>query len=195
MARGRGGDLQTLRNGAYRKVNARSYCDSQAGNRCVLSSVLAKEKESDMSQTNIERFDEVAAKVLTALYERFPQPVGLDPNIIGMMDEHPEQNELGEIIHSEEWHELDLFIHWTAKWLAEEGYLSNRSGMMSSSFTLSAMGIKSLKHVDQPEIGSETLGEKIKNASTEGSRAVTSKLMDQFLSIGATVLTKTMGLD
>lgn len=33
MARRRGGDLQTLRDGAYRKVNARSYWDSggQAG--------------------------------------------------------------------------------------------------------------------------------------------------------------------
>jgi len=148
-----------------------------------------------MSQTNIERFDEVAAKVLTALYEKFPQPLGLDPNVLGMLEEQPKQDSLGHMIYSEEWHELDLFIHWTAKWLAEEGYLSNRSGMMSSSFTLSAMGIKSLKHVDQPEIGSETLGEKIKHASTEGSRAVTSKLMDQFLSIGATVLTKTIGLD
>ncbi|VVM59512.1 hypothetical protein [Pseudomonas fluorescens] len=148
-----------------------------------------------MSQTNIERFDEVAAKVLTALYERFPQPIGLDPNIVGMLNEHPEQNSLGERIFSDDWMELDRFIHWTAKWLAEEGYLSERKGTFSSNFTLSATGFKSMKHVNQPEIGSETLGEKIKNASTEGASAVTSKLMDQFLTIGATVLTKTMGLD
>ncbi|PPA05860.1 hypothetical protein C4E44_01640 [Pseudomonas sp. MWU12-2312b] len=148
-----------------------------------------------MSQTNIDRFDEVAAKVLTALYERFPEPVGLDPNIIGMMKEEPKQGSTGQMIYSEGWLELDRFVHWTAKWLAEEGYLTERKGAFSSNFTLSAIGFKSLKHVAHPEIGSETLGEKIKHASTEGASAVTSKLMDQFLTIGATVLTKTMGLN
>lgn len=145
-----------------------------------------------MTKTNIDQFDEVAAKVLTALYERFPEPTRLNPNIIGMSEESPDRNAVGEFMYSEEWLTLDSFIHWTAKWLADEGYLAER---MRGGYTLSATGLKSMKHVTQPEIGSETLGEKIKQASTEGASAVTSKLMDQFLSIGATVLTKTMGID
>ncbi|WP_342622649.1 hypothetical protein [Pseudomonas alkylphenolica] len=145
-----------------------------------------------MTQTNIDRFDEVAAKVLTAVYERFPEPINLDPNTIGMIEETPELTAYGEFIYSEGWIELDSFIHWTAKWLAEEGYLAERR---ASVYTLSATGFKSMKHVAQPEIGSETLGDKIKHASAEGASATTSKLMDQFLSIGATVLTKTMGID
>jgi hypothetical protein len=145
-----------------------------------------------MPQTNIDRFDEVAAKVLTALYERFPEPTGLNPNIIGMSEEAPDRNAVGELMYSQDWRELDNFIHWTAKWLSEEGYLSERRANL---YTLSATGFKSMKHVAQPEIGSDTLGDKIKLASSEGASAVTSKLMDQFLSIGATVLTKTMGME
>lgn len=148
-----------------------------------------------MEKTNIERFDEVAANILSALYERFPEPTYIDPKILGMSDEEPTQNSLGEVLYSKEWRSLNQFSNNTAKWLAEEGYLSERSSGFYGRYTLSAIGLRSMKHVDQPEIGSVTLGEKIKKASSEGARATTSKLVDQFLAIGAPLITKVMGFD
>ena len=148
-----------------------------------------------MEKTNIERFDEVAANILSALYERFPEPTYIDPAILGMSGEEPTRNELGEVLYSDEWHNLNQFSNHTAKWLAEEGYLSERSSGYYGRYTLSAIGLKSLKHVDQPEIGSVTLGEKIKKASSDGALATTSKLVDQFLAIGAPLITKAMGID
>ena len=148
-----------------------------------------------MEKTNIERFDEVAANILSALYERFPGPTHIDPKILGMSEEEPTRDSTGAVLYSDEWHDLNQFSNNTAKWLAEEGYLSERSSGLYGRYTLSAVGLRSMKHVDQPEIGSVTLGEKIKKASSEGARATTSKLVDQFLAIGAPLLTKAMGLD
>ncbi len=148
-----------------------------------------------MTKSNIERFDEVTAKILTALYETFPEPSYIDIKTLGMSDEQPIRNELGGEIYSDEWNNLDRFAQNSAKWLAEEGYLSARSNGFYSRYTLSAAGLKSMKHVAQPEIGSITLGDQIKKASSEGARATTSKLVDQFLAFGAPLITKAMGLD
>ncbi|WP_434676209.1 hypothetical protein [Pseudomonas sp. D3-10] len=147
-----------------------------------------------MEKTNIERFDEVAAQILAALYEKFPQPTHIDPNVIGALDETPTRNTVGAVFYSKEWEDLRDFSNDTAKWLAEEGYLSERPGRHYSKYTLSAIGLKSLKHVDQPELGSDTLGDKIKKASADGVRATTSKLVEQFFAIGAPLLAKTMGV-
>ena len=147
-----------------------------------------------MEKTNIERFDEVAAQILSALYETFPRPTHIDPKVIGVLDETPTRDDAGGVIYSEEWKELTTFANHTAKWLAEEGYLSERSGRSYSLYTLSAVGLKSLKHVDHPELGADTLGEKIKKASSDGARATTSKLVDQFFAIGAPLLAKAIGV-
>lgn len=148
-----------------------------------------------MDKTNIERFDEVTAKILAALYETFPEPCYIDINALGMTNELPTRNEIGEVLHTDEWHNLDRFAQNSAKWLAEEGYLSARTSGFYGRYTLSAAGLKSMKHVDQPEIGSTTLGEKMKTASSEGGRAAISKLVDQFLALGAPLITKAMGID
>jgi len=148
-----------------------------------------------MEKTNIERFDEVTAKILAALYETFPEPCYIDINALGMTEEQPTRNEIGEELHTDEWHSLDRFAQNAAKWLAEEGYLSSRSSGFYGRYTLSAAGLKSMKHVDQPEIGSATLGDKLKTASAEGTKAATSKLVDQFLALGAPLITKAMGID
>lgn len=143
-----------------------------------------------MSQTNIERFNEVTAKILATLYGSFPEPQYLDPNALGLSSEIPSTNQLGEQIYSDDWREKNNFVRWTAVWLANEGYLSARTGSFNDRYTLSSAGFKSMKQIDTPEIGSPTLGEKIKKASSDGATAVTSKLVDQFLTVGATVLAK-----
>lgn len=159
--------------------------------------VIPKCKRPDraMVNKNIERFDEVSAQILSALYETFPQPIHIDPGVIGAMDETPARNDLGGLIYSNEWRELAVFVHHTAKWLADEGYLSERPYTNYSKYTLSAAGLKSMKHVDQPSLGSDTLGEKIKKASSDGARATTSKLVDQFFAISAPLLVKALGGD
>mgnify|MGYP003600085909 CR=1 FL=1 len=148
-----------------------------------------------MAKTNIERFDEVTAKILAALYETFPEPSYVDIRELGMSDEQPTRNESGQVFYSDEWNDLNRFAQNSAKWLAEEGYLSSRASGIYPRYTLSAAGLKSMRHVDQPEIGSTTLGDQIKKASSEGARATTSKLVDQFLALGAPLITKVMGID
>lgn len=147
-----------------------------------------------MEKTNIQRFDEVAAQILSALYELFPQPTHIDPKVIGVLYEEPDRDEAGGVLYSDEWNELDIFANHTAKWLAEEGYLSERSGRFYPKYTLSAVGLKSLKHVEKPELGAETLGDRLKKASSEGARATTSKLVDQFLVIGGPLLARAIGV-
>ncbi|MNJ50203.1 hypothetical protein D3C77_454660 [compost metagenome] len=148
-----------------------------------------------MGKTNIDRFDEITALILSTLYSRFPEPVFLSPTELGLSEEVPSRDATGGVIYSSEWKELSNFIDHSAYWLAEEGYLSQRPGRFSSRYTLSAAGLKSMKHVDQPEIGNDTLGEKLKKASSEGAKATTSKLVDQFLAVGATLLTKSIGIE
>jgi len=148
-----------------------------------------------MEKSNIERFDEITALILSTLYSRFPEPVLLDPKELGLSDEEPTRDVTGGVIYTSGWRELSDFIEHSAYWLAEEGYLSQRAGRFSSRYTLSAAGLKSMKHVDQPEIGSDTLGEKLKKASSDGTKATTSKLVDQFLAVGASLITKSMGID
>ncbi|MEN8639603.1 hypothetical protein [Pseudomonas sichuanensis] len=148
-----------------------------------------------MEKTNIERFDEVTAMILSALYAKFPEPVQIHPDLFGIPKGAPTVGPFGGVSYGAEWTELRAFAINTARWLAEEGYLSERPGQHYSRYTLSAAGLKSLKHVDQPEIGSDTLGEKLKKASTEGARATTSKLVDQFLAVGASLLTKSIGIE
>lgn len=83
-----------------------------------------------MEKTNIERFDEVAAQILSALYETFPRPTHIDPKVIGVLDETPTRDDAGGVIYSEEWKELTTFANHTAKWLAEEAiYLSGQGGL------------------------------------------------------------------
>ncbi|WP_409264709.1 hypothetical protein [Pseudomonas sp. KCJK9000] len=147
-----------------------------------------------MTRNNIERFDEAAALILTTLYSHFPEPIYLDPNVIGLSREEPQINSQGQDFYSSDWYELDEFIRNSARWLAEEGYLSQRGETISSRYTLSAVGLRALKHVDQPEIGSETLGEKLEKAASETAKATTSMLLDQFLTIGMNVVTKSMGI-
>lgn len=148
-----------------------------------------------MDKSNIERFDEVTAKILAALYETFPEPIYIDINALGMTDELPTRDEAGRVLRTEEWQSLDQFAQNSAKWLAEEGYLSSRPSGFYCRYTLSAAGLKSMKYVDQPEIGSTTLGEKLKSASSVGARTATSKLVDQFLALGAPLITKALGID
>lgn len=148
-----------------------------------------------MEKTNIERFDEITALILSTLYSRFPEPVLLGPKELGLSDEEPTIDAAGCVIFTSDWRELSDFIGHSAYWLAEEGYLSQRSGRFSSRYTLSAAGLKSMKHVDQPEIGSDTLGEKLQRASSEGAKAATSKLVDQFLTLGALVISKSIGIE
>ncbi|MEE1919133.1 hypothetical protein V0R52_22340 [Pseudomonas asiatica] len=148
-----------------------------------------------MKKTNIERFDEVTAMILSALYAKFPEPVHIHPELFGIQKGASTPGPFGGMSYGAEWTEMRVFATDTARWLAEEGYLSERPSRHASRYTLSAAGLKSMKHVDQPEIGSDTLGEKLKKASSNGAKATTSKLVDQFLSIGASLITKSVGLD
>ncbi len=146
-----------------------------------------------MEKTNIERFDEVTAIILSALYAKFPEPVQIHPELFGIQRGEPTPGPLGGMSYGVEWAEMRTFASDTAQWLAEEGYLSERIGRHARRYTLSAIGLNSMKYVDQPQIGSDTLGEKIKKASLVGAKATTSKLVDQFLAVGASLIAKSVG--
>ncbi|WP_146050143.1 hypothetical protein [Pseudomonas syringae] len=149
-----------------------------------------------MESNKMDLFNEVSLRILSALYASFPAPIGLNPAVIGMLEDTSYQNELGAMVHEEEWKNLDQFIKDTARWLANEGYLSHRQdhSRFWSTYTLSSMGLKCLKNVEQPNIGQSTFAEKLKDEGATAAKAAASKFMDQFLAAGATILINAAGL-
>jgi len=144
----------------------------------------------------MDLFNEVSLRIISNLYSSFPEPSHLNPAVIGMLEDTSYQNELGSMVYSEEWTKLDLFIKNTARWLSEEGYLSHRQSHSQfwSTYTLSSLGLKCLKNVEQPNIGESTFGEKLKEEATLATKATASKFMDQFLAAGTAILVKAVDL-
>lgn len=145
-----------------------------------------------MESKRMDLFNEVSLRIISSLYSSFPEPSHLDPAVIGMLEDTSHQNELGDMVYTAEWTQLDQFIRHTARWLSDEGYLSQRNtnGQFWYTYTLSSLGLKCLRNVDQPDIGQPTFGEKLKAEGLSAAKATASKFMEQFLAAGTAVLFK-----
>lgn len=150
-----------------------------------------------MEKSNIERFDEMCAEILGALYESFPFPAELSVN-----GERPDPLKL--YIHDpktgmsqrlgKENKTMDLF-EATAEWLVDAGFISKKPGPGSGSrYILTANGLQSLKHVSQPSITSETLGEQLTTVAKKGVKAAASEIMNQVLNVGTALVLHRIGI-
>ena len=97
---------------------------------------------------NIERFEEIAKKLLIALHESFPAATYLGPTEIGLTSEQPTNDESGRWNASEEWRELDQEVKRAMLWLVEEGFVHDRQYKMSASHVLTAQGFIALEQLD-----------------------------------------------
>ncbi|MGF6202701.1 hypothetical protein [Pseudomonas laurylsulfatiphila] len=149
-----------------------------------------------MAKTNIERFDEMSADILAHLYEAFPIPVGVGPRVVDLTEEVV----LDYDPVSESWvtaGERDAeteFFEATLEWLALSGFISKKSAPVNRPvYTLTAYGLQALKHVPRPELGSETLGEKLSSATKNGAGEIAKEALNQALSIGMQIFSKSLG--
>lgn len=97
---------------------------------------------------NIQRFDEIAKKLLVALYESFPAAAYWGPNDLGLTNEQPTHDQTGRWNASEEWNELDREVKRAMIWLVEEGFVHDRQYKMSASHVLTAQGFIALEQLD-----------------------------------------------
>lgn len=98
--------------------------------------------------SNIERFEEIAKKILIALHQSFPAASYLGPNDLGLTDEQPTRDQLGGRATSDEWDELDREVRRAMLWLVEEGLVHDRRYKMSASHILTSEGFIALERLD-----------------------------------------------
>lgn len=148
-----------------------------------------------MSESNIERFDEITGKIFAHLYQHFPVPTHLEPEIAGVTmqkrvsDPVTEEGYGGvQDLTEIERETVDFFVH-SAKWLAKAGYIdiliSSSTGFID--VTLTAKGLEVLKATPKSLENSETLGQQL-IAATKGGFA------DQIRDLTTSVLKRGVAL-
>lgn len=120
--------------------------------------------------SNIEQFDEYAARIFALLYEAFPVPRDIDAlELSGRpdVDENGMPQEEAEIAIS------------TLHWLREAGYVwyENETGYGALNVVLSAKGLELLKVVPASLEGKTSIGERLRTVATAGSAEVGKKLI------------------
>ena len=160
---------------------------------CPYSKTMARA----MAKTNIERFDEMSADILAFLYDRFPIPEYVSPEVAGfsviVYGDYDHDAGAAVVISGEIDPETDLFKS-TLAWLVHSGFIhEKRSQHFSSQYFLTAYGLQALKHVPKPTLGTETLGEKLSAATKAGTKTAASEILNQALSIGVQLITRQVG--
>lgn len=131
---------------------------------------------------NIEKFDELVARVFEKLYSEFPKQIVLDPCELMDYDAIAYWNDDGEFVDpiSEEDNE---FFSYTLSWLFDSGYLIGKfGGAWNSRMTLSLKGLQLLKSVPSSVESNEPLGEQLKDAVKRGSKDYAANLVRDALS-------------
>ena len=100
-----------------------------------------------MASEHIERFDNVAAKILKALHGEFPAAFYPSPNSIGLTDEEP-VTVSGRREVSEEYEQLSTEIKQTLNFLIDEGFVLDRQYRFGPSHVITARGFKALERID-----------------------------------------------
>ena len=151
-----------------------------------------------MAKTNIERFDEMSADILAFLYDSFPIPKTISPEVSGLSmikyGEYDPFESVAKVISGEVDPETEFF-NSTLDWLVHSGFIRKRTVLVDNhAYVLTSFGLQSLKHVPKPSIGTETLGEKLSSATKAGAKEMAVEAMNQALSIGVQLITRHVGL-
>jgi len=97
---------------------------------------------------NIERFEELAKKILVALYEAFPGTHYPNPKNLGLIDTVPTRDAGGGQVASEEWRELEIELRTILFWLVEQGLVHDRQYRAGASHVLTLQGFAALERLD-----------------------------------------------
>lgn len=163
---------------------------------CYRQNPYSKTMNRAVAKTNIERFDEMSADILAHLYNSFPIPVGVSPEVSGLtVIKYLSFNPVSEEGKTEGEHDPETeFFDASLNWLVHSGFVwSNPRPFGGTTYSLTAYGLQALKHVPRPELGNETLGEKLSSATKSGAGEIAKETLNQALSIGMQALWKGIG--
>ena len=147
-----------------------------------------------MAKTNIERFDEMSACILAFLYDGFPIPEVVEPDVAGLSVIRYgayDPDEGGRQVTSGERDPETEFFNATLEWLVQAGFILKKNAPVNRQvYVLTPYGLQALKHVPKPSLGTETLGEKLSVATKAGTKHAASEILNQALSVGIQLLTR-----
>ncbi|EHK8184076.1 hypothetical protein K2B91_004520 [Salmonella enterica subsp. enterica serovar Enteritidis] len=143
-----------------------------------------------MSQTNIDRFDEIAGRVFADLYVTFPQP-----RMIKLEDYVKEEDPQPGFI--EEWAKREArcdFVADTVTWLKEAGFITagKRTANCVPNAILTPKGLECLKLT--PNSLTSSAGKQLSEAAKSGSIELLKGVTNQVLSVGVALAAHKMGL-
>lgn len=131
-----------------------------------------------MSDSNIERFNDLTAHVLADLYQSFPVPKNLTSGKFGFL-EHPNGEDApGDDIH---------FFMASVRWLGESGYIryAKENTFLFYDAVLTAKGLEALCSMPKSLEPGATLGERLKDAAASGSKLLLAETIKAVLAAGA----------
>ncbi|MEE3507749.1 MULTISPECIES: hypothetical protein [unclassified Pseudomonas] len=140
-----------------------------------------------MATSNIDRFDQLAGKVLAGLYESFPMTLSLTTeqfsSVIAIDSiETPEGEQ--QIFESEE------FFCASITWLSKSGYITfGQQGSHPCKFyecTLTAKGLEVLKAVPD-SLSGKSIGSQLQEAAKAGLMGTVKSLTGKAFGIGVTM--------
>lgn len=137
-----------------------------------------------MNTSNIERFDEITGKVLAALYQAFPVPTNLKAADF-VEPAYCFDEILGADMPAPEAEFFIACVHW----LAEAGYLrlkGDNYGIILEA-VLTAKGLETLKAVPKSLEDSQSIGERLVEATRSG-------VMDQVRDLSNSALKRGIAL-
>lgn len=148
-----------------------------------------------MSDSNIERFDEITGKVFAHLYQSFPIPTSMGAEFVGVKISSvtciPHTGvPYGGIydLSAEERKTFDFFIH-SVNWLAKAGYIDVSSSGSTTFYdvTLTAKGLEVLKATPSSLDNTPSIGQQLITAAKGG-------FVDQLQSLTASALKRGVAL-
>lgn len=155
-----------------------------------------------MSNSNIERFDEITGKIFAHLYQSFPVPTFLGTQLVGVTFSStvtvpysgPPYGGIHDLDESER-ETVSFFVH-SAKWLAKAGYIDilliGQTDFID--VTLTAKGLEVLKATPKSLESSESLGQQLVTAAKGGFadqlRELTSSVLKRGVALAVTTATE-----
>ncbi|WP_336855087.1 hypothetical protein [Pseudescherichia vulneris] len=142
-----------------------------------------------MSQTNIDRFDEIAGRVFADLYSTFPQPTTLKlEHYVREGDPQPD--------FIDDWVKKEAhcdFVADTVSWLKEAGFITagKRTANCVPYAILTPKGLECLKLT--PDSLYPSAGKQLSEAAKNGSIVLLKNITNQVLSVGVALAAHKMG--
>ncbi|WP_460415336.1 hypothetical protein [Pseudomonas sp. microsymbiont 2] len=152
-----------------------------------------------MPLENIARFNEMTGKIFACLYLSFPVPTSLWPNATGVEAKYVDGITADCPPSLDNRNDFDFF-HSTVGWLITTGYLTaDRDDQKNvlrgyNNAVLTAKGLEVLQATPDSLKPSESLGDKLANASKSGAKEILRSTTEIALGIGVKLLTQRLGL-